>query len=138
MIMAYRGRGQGRGGWQPRPMTTKRVKSIAKREDQRRDDRSIMTCMKMCDFLPRITTEPKSGIVVRAQMLSVWGTDNTVSIKSANVTGDQIYFSRELIERQHLETIETLEELDQKIFGDQESDENITLEKEGEDVKADK
>ena len=44
---AYRGRGRGRGGWTPRPMTTKRVKSIAKREDQRRDDRSIMTRMKM-------------------------------------------------------------------------------------------
>ena len=48
-------------------MTVKRVKSIAKREDQRRDDRSIMTRMRMADFLPRVTSEPKSGIVVRCQ-----------------------------------------------------------------------
>ena len=65
---------------------------IAKQEDQRRDDRYIMTRMKMCDYLPKVTSEPKSNLVVRAQM-PTWGSDNTVSFKSANVSGDQIYFS---------------------------------------------
>ena len=74
-------------------MTTRRVKLIAKREDQRRDDRSIMTRMKMCDYLPKVTSKPKSNLVVRALMPNSWGSDNTVSIKSAKVSGDQIYFS---------------------------------------------
>lgn len=40
--------------------------------------------------------------------------------------------------RMKMYAIRSLEELDQKLFGDEESDEDITLVKKGEDVKTDK
>ena len=49
-------------------MTTKHVKQIAKREDQYRDDRSIVSRAKPCLTLPVYLGEPKNNCVVRVQL----------------------------------------------------------------------
>ena len=43
-------------------MTTKRVKLIAKREDQHRDDRSIITKNKACWILKQMTHRRSIGV----------------------------------------------------------------------------
>ena len=73
-------------------MTRRRVKTIAKVEYQRRDDRSIITRVKPAWFLPKVTVEPKSNVTVRFQAAS-WGTElQSIGVKSAQVT-NQIWFS---------------------------------------------
>ena len=85
-----RARGGGRGGQSP--MTRRHVKTIAKVEVQRHDDRSIITRVKPAWFLPKITIQPKSNVTVRFQAAS-WGTESqSIGVRSAQVT-NQIWFS---------------------------------------------
>ena len=48
------GQGRGRGRGSLSPMTRRRFKTIAKVEDQQRDDRSIITRVKPAWFLPKV------------------------------------------------------------------------------------
>ena len=73
-------------------MTRQRVKTIAKVEDQRRDDMSIITRVKPVWFLPKVTVESKSNVTVRFQAAS-WGTKlQSIGVRSAQMT-NQIWFS---------------------------------------------
>ena len=86
------GRGRGRGQTGPPPMSRKRVKTIAKVEDQHHDDRSIIMRAKAAWFLPKVTIEPKSNITIRFQAAS-WGAGSTtIAIRSAQIT-NQTWFS---------------------------------------------
>ena len=70
------GRGRGRGPHGPPPMTARCVKQITKRGDQHRDDRSLITKVKPCWNLPKVTIEPKSNITVGFQA-AAWAQNNT-------------------------------------------------------------
>ena len=73
-------------------MTVKRVRTIAKVEDQRRDDRSIITKVKPVWYLPKVMIEPKSNIAVRFQAAAWSENSPTIQVRSAQVS-NQIWFT---------------------------------------------